>query len=283
MIKRIAIIGAGQMGSGIAQVCALGQFDVQLIDISEIQLTNARLSVEKNLDRQVAKGTLTSEAKDQALKALHFFSIIQDAQSLDLVIEAVAENFDLKVHIFQELDKSLAKDALLASNTSSLSITKLAETTMRPDRVIGMHFMNPAPVMPLVEVIRGAKTSEASYGEILAMIHHLGKTPVTSKDTPGFIVNRILMTMINEAIYALYEEIATPEDIDAAMKLGTNQPMGPLQLADFIGLDTCLSIMQVLHEGFGDDKYHPCPLLENYVNAGRLGKKTGRGFYEHKV
>jgi 3-hydroxybutyryl-CoA dehydrogenase len=282
-IKHIAIMGAGQMGTGIAQVCALVNYSVQLIDISQDQLARARQRIEKDLDRQVAKGTLSLPQKDQALSRLRFFERLQNPESIHLAIEAVSESLDMKVQVLQNLDRLLQDTALLASNTSSLSITRLAEATQRPDRVIGMHFMNPAPLMPLVEIIRGAQTSDTTYACINAVARQLGKMPVLSKDTPGFIVNRLLMPLINEAIYAVYQEVASPQDIDIAMKLGTNDPMGPLERADFIGLDTCLSIMQVLHEGFGDDKYRPCPLLADYVAAGRLGKKTGFGFYEYKI
>lgn len=282
-IQQIAIMGAGQMGAGIAQLCASTNYHIQMIDISQEQLTKAQKSIEKNLDRQVTKGVISLQEKERTLSRLSFFEAIQNPESIDLAIEAVSENLDLKIRIFKNLDASLQDTALLASNTSSLSITQLADATQRPDRVIGMHFMNPAPLMPLVEIIRGVKTSDTTYAAISTMIYRLKKTPVLSKDAPGFIVNRILMPMINEAIYAVYEEVASPQDIDTAMKLGTNQPMGPLELADFIGLDTCLSIMQVLHQGFGDNKYRPCPLLVNYVIAGRLGKKTGFGFYEYKV
>lgn len=283
MIRQIAIIGAGQMGTGIAHLCALASYDVQVVDISSEQLIDAQKDIEKNLNRQATKGAISLQAKEQALSRLSFSKALQNPGSIDLVIEAVSENLDLKVRLLKNLDESLQGQAILASNTSSLSITRLADATRRPDSVIGMHFMNPAPLMPLVEVIRGAKTSDATHAAIITMVQRLGKTPVASKDTPGFIVNRILMPMINEAIHAVYEGVASPEDIDTAMKLGTNQPMGPLELADFIGLDTCLSIMQVLHQGFGDDKYRPCPLLVNYVAAGRLGKKTGFGFYGHTV
>jgi 3-hydroxybutyryl-CoA dehydrogenase len=283
MIKNIAVIGAGQMGAGIAHLCALANYDVQVIDISQDQLTKAQTSIEKNLDRQMVKGSISLQEKEQALNQLVFFRELQTPHAVDLVIEAVSENSALKIQILQDLDKLLQNSAILASNTSSLSITALAEATRQPDRVIGMHFMNPAPLMPLVEIIRGARTSDATYATINVMVRQLGKTPVSSKDAPGFIVNRILMPMINEAIYAVYENIASPEDIDTAMKLGTNQPMGPLELADFIGLDTCLSIMHVLHQGFKDDKYRPCPLLADYVTLGRLGKKTGLGFYKYKV
>lgn len=283
MIKTLAIIGAGQMGSGIAHICAVAGYTVSLIDTSQDQLDRAFSNIVKNLERQVTKGILDLKQKEETLKNLHLSIKIENPASIDLVIEAVAENLELKLRIFQELDQSLPSTTLFASNTSSLSITQLAGATMRPDRVIGMHFMNPPPLMPLVEVIRGDNTSAATYDAIHALILQLGKTPVTAQDAPGFIVNRILMPMINEAIYALHEGIATPEDIDTAMKLGTHQPMGPLALADFIGLDTCLSIMQVLHDGFQDDKYRPCPLLLKYVNAGRLGKKSGHGFFEYPV
>jgi 3-hydroxybutyryl-CoA dehydrogenase len=280
-IKNIAVIGAGQMGAGIAHLCALANYNVQVIDISQDQLTKAQKSIEKNLDRQILKGSIFLREKEQALNQLVFFRELQTPHAVDLVIEAVSENLALKIRILQDLDKLLQYSAILASNTSSLSITTLAEATQRPDRVIGMHFMNPPPLMPLVEIIRGEKSSDMTYATINAMVHQLGKTPVSSKDAPGFIVNRILMPMINEAIYAVYENIASPKDIDIAMKLGTNQPMGPLELADFIGLDTCLSIMRVLHQGFKDDKYRPCPLLVDYVTLGQLGKKTGLGFYEY--
>jgi 3-hydroxybutyryl-CoA dehydrogenase len=283
MIKQIAIMGAGQMGAGIAHLCALASYLVQVVDISSDQLIRAKKHIEKNLDRQVTKGVISPQDKEQALSYLSFSEALQNPGSIDLAIEAVSESLDLKVRLLKNLDASLQSQAILASNTSSLSITRLADATRRPDRVIGMHFMNPAPLMPLVEVIRGAQTSDATHAAIMTMVRRLGKTPVASKDTPGFIVNRILMPMINEAIQAVYEGVASPEDIDTAMKLGTNQPMGPLELADFIGLDTCLSIMQVLRQGLGDDKYRPCPLLVNYVAAGRLGKKTGFGFYRYAV
>jgi 3-hydroxybutyryl-CoA dehydrogenase len=283
MIKNIAIIGAGQMGSGIAHVCALGHYDVQVVDISQEQLSKAKKNIANNLDRQVTKGTISQDEKAQALSHIQFTTHVQNPASINLAIEAVHENVDLKIKIFKDLDNSLKTEAILATNTSSISITQLAGSTSRPERVIGMHFMNPPPIMPLVEVIMGEKTSQHTKSTIQEMIVSLGKKPVFSKDSPGFIVNRILMPMINEAIYALNEGVATPEDIDAAIKLGTNQPMGPLELADFIGLDTCLAIMQVLHDGFGAEKYRPCPLLVNYVTSGRLGRKTGRGFYKYQV
>ncbi|MGV8948277.1 MAG: 3-hydroxyacyl-CoA dehydrogenase NAD-binding domain-containing protein [Candidatus Paracaedibacter sp.] len=281
MINQIAVIGAGQMGSGIAQVFAMAGYQVQVIDISTDQLAKAKYCIIESLSRQVSKGTLSFQAKENTLNCLHFFETIQNPETIDLALEAIAENFELKTQVLRNLDAMLPDSAILATNTSSLSITQLAANTKRPDRVIGVHFMNPAPRMPLVEVIRGQATSEATYDIIHKLIHNMGKTPVVSEDFPGFIVNRILMPMINEAIYAVDEGVATPKDIDTAMRLGTNQPMGPLELADFIGLDTCLSIIQVLHEGLRDDKYRPCPLLVKYVTSGWLGKKTGRGFYEY--
>jgi 3-hydroxybutyryl-CoA dehydrogenase len=281
MINQIAVIGAGQMGAGISQVFAMAGYQVQVIDISTDQLAKAKYSIIESLSRQVSKGTLSFQAKENTLNCLHFFETIQNPETIDLALEAIAENFELKTQVLRNLDAMLPDSAILATNTSSLSITQLAANTKRPDRVIGVHFMNPAPRMPLVEVIRGQATSEATYDIIHKLIHNMGKTPVVSEDFPGFIVNRILMPMINEAIYAVDEGVATPKDIDTAMRLGTNQPMGPLELADFIGLDTCLSIIQVLHEGLRDDKYRPCPLLVKYVTSGWLGKKTGRGFYEY--
>jgi 3-hydroxybutyryl-CoA dehydrogenase len=269
------------MGAGISQVFAMAGYHVQVVDISADQLAKAKNSITERLDSQISKGTLSFQAKEEMLDRLHFFETLQNPEAVDLVLEAVAENFELKSRLLKNLDTMLPDSAILATNTSSLSITQLAAGTTRPDRVIGLHFMNPAPRMPLVEVIRGKETSEATYDIIHKLIHHMGKTPVVSQDFPGFIVNRILMPMINEAIYAVHEGVATPKDIDIAMKLGTNQPMGPLELADFIGLDTCLSIIQVLHEGLGDDKYRPCPLLIKYVTSEWLGKKTGRGFYEY--
>lgn len=254
MISHIAVIGAGQMGAGITQVFAMAGYPVQLIDISTNQLAKAKQAITDSLDRQISKGALSSQGKEETLNRLNFFETIQNPETVDLAVEAVAENFDLKTQILKSLDAALPDSAILATNTSSLSITKLAAATQRPDRIIGMHFMNPAPRMPLVEVIRGRETSEETYGVIYPLVRQLGKTPVVSQDFPGFIVNRILMPMINEAIYALQDGVATPEDIDTAMKLGTNQPMGPLELADFIGLDTCLSIIQVLHEGLEDPR-----------------------------
>jgi 3-hydroxybutyryl-CoA dehydrogenase len=281
MITNIAIIGAGQMGSGIAHLFALHRYNVQLIDVSKDQLQHAEQTIEKNLNRQVAKGTISEQQKSEALKNMQLTTSIHQPEQVHLAIEAIVENLDIKLSLFQELDKLLQDDAILASNTSSISITQLAAMTNRSDRVIGIHFMNPPPIMPLVEVIPGKHTSDQTLKKSIDLIATLGKTPVVSKDAPGFIVNRILMPMINEAIFALQDGIASKEDIDIAMKLGTNQPMGPLELADFIGLDTCLSIMEVLHRGFGDNKYRPCPLLIDYVQSGQLGRKTNRGFYDY--
>jgi len=281
MIKHIAIIGAGQMGSGIAQVCATAGYKVLLVDLSDDHLTKAQENITKSLDRLITKEVLPSQAKERTLANLSFSEKIENPHSLDLVLEAVNENLDLKIHLFKNLDDLLPPQAIFATNTSSLSISTLASNTARPQQVIGVHFMNPAPLMPLVEIIRGQETSDATYKEIEKMVQHIGKTPVLSHDFPGFIVNRILMPMINEAIFALQDGVATAQDIDIAMRLGTHHPMGPLELADFIGLDTCLSIMQVLHTGFKNDKYLPCPLLEKYVKSGWLGKKSGRGFYEY--
>lgn len=280
MVATIAVIGAGQMGSGIAQVAATSGYGVKLIDVSEAQLTKAQAAINSSLDRLIAKERLSVVAKEQILSRLNFQTNYEMIEA-ELVIEAVTENAQLKKKILGDLCARLKHETILATNTSSISITELAAATNRPDKVIGMHFMNPVPLMTLVEVIRGLATSDETFSTVEKVIVALGKTMVVSKDYPGFIVNRILMPMINEAIYAVYEGVATIDDIDAAMKLGTNQPMGPLTLADYIGLDTCLAIMRVLHEGLGDAKYRPCPLLVNYVNAGWLGKKTGRGFYNY--
>lgn len=279
--QSIAVVGSGQMGQGIAQVCAAAGFRVSLLDINAAQLSKAEKSIHKILDRQIEKGRLTSADKASTLHNLTFTQNLT-SPDVDLLIEAVTENLSLKTSIMKQYDEFLKPEAILASNTSSISITQLAAVTKRPDQVIGMHFMNPVPVMPLVEVIRGLMTSNETFKLIEIAIEHIGKTMVTSQDYPGFIVNRILMPMINEAIFTLQEGIASAEDIDTAMRLGTNQPMGPLALADLIGLDTCLSIMQVLHTGFADSKYRPCPLLVNYVHAGWLGRKVGKGFFEYE-
>lgn len=278
-IQKVMVVGAGQMGSGIAQVCAQAGFDVMLNDIKQEFLERGIGVITKNLSRDVEKGRKTEEEKQGVLERISFSLDIKDAVDVDIVIEAATENMDIKRSIFRELDAIAPKHAILATNTSSLPITEIAAVTERPEQVIGMHFMNPVPVMKLVEIIRGLATSDEVYQTIEEMTHQLSKTPVEVNDFPGFISNRILLPMINEAIYALYEGVATKEAIDDVMKLGMNHPMGPLTLADFIGLDTCLYIMEILHEGLGDSKYRPCPLLRKYVAAGWLGRKSGRGFY----
>lgn len=281
MIEKVLVIGAGQMGSGIAQVCAMSGYDVILHDLKEEFVQKGILNISKNLNRQVEKGKISDEESQKILSRLSTSTDIQNAAGVDLVIEAAIENMDIKSKLFNELDEIAPKHTILATNTSSLPITEIAAATKRPEQVIGMHFMNPVPVMKLVEVIRGLATSDEVYRAIEDMAKKLSKVPVEVNDFPGFVANRILMPMINEAVYTLYEGVASKEDIDNVMKLGMNHPMGPLTLADFIGLDTCLYIMETLHEGFGDDKYRPCPLLRKYVKAGWLGKKTGRGFYEY--
>lgn len=280
MIKKIAVLGAGQMGSGIAHVVALAGYSVELIDISSTQLKKAATTIDGNLERQLKKNLITAAEQERAKANITYGEKIRDP-AVQLVIEAVSENITLKQQLLRSITADINTDCILATNTSSISITQLAAVTDRPEKVVGLHFMNPVPVMQLVEVIRGLATSDATFEAMENLVSKLNKTMVLSKDYPGFIVNRILMPMINEAIYALYEGVATAEDIDIAMKLGTNQPMGPLALADLIGLDTCLSIMQVLHHGFSDSKYRPCPLLINYVNAGWLGRKSGKGFYNY--
>jgi 3-hydroxybutyryl-CoA dehydrogenase len=280
-VKTVMVIGAGQMGAGIAQVFAQSGIQVYLHDMNEAALDKGITNMEKLLSRAVDKGRIREEDKINTLGRLTPTTTLQDAQYCDLIVEAVVENMNVKTNVFNQLDEIAPKHAILASNTSSLPITEIASATNRPDQVIGMHFMNPVPVMKLVEIIRGLQTSDDTYQAIEDMTHQLGKTPVEVNDFPGFVSNRILMPMINEAIYTLYEGVASIEDIDTVMKLGMNHPMGPLQLADFIGLDTCLYIMEVLHEGFGDSKYRPCPLLRKYVKAGWLGKKSGRGFYQY--
>lgn len=281
-MKNIAVIGSGTMGNGIAHVFAQSGFNVSLIDVHEETLVKAKATIDKNLSRQVEKGTITEADKKQALENLHTTTDLKAgvAQS-DLVVEAATENVALKLKIFQELDAAAPPHAILASNTSSISITKIAATTQRADKVIGMHFMNPVPIMKLVEVIRGYNTSDEVTNTIMELSLKLGKSPTEVNDYPGFIANRILMPMINEAIYSLYEGVAGVEEIDTVMKLGMAHPMGPLQLADFIGLDVCLSILTVLHDGFGNPKYAPCPLLVNMVQAGHKGVKTGSGFYQY--
>ncbi|GIO26824.1 3-hydroxybutyryl-CoA dehydrogenase [Ornithinibacillus bavariensis] len=280
-IKTVMVIGAGQMGAGIAQVFAQAGLQVFLNDMNEVALDKGMKNIEKLLARAVEKGRMEEEEKNSTLSRLTSTNTINDAQHCDLIVEAVVENMNVKTKVFKQLDEIAPKHAILASNTSSLPITEIASATNRASQVIGMHFMNPVPVMKLVEIIRGLQTSDETYQAIENLTHRLGKTPVEVSDFPGFVSNRILMPMINEAIYTLYEGVASVEDIDTVMKLGMNHPMGPLQLADFIGLDTCLYIMEVLHEGFGDSKYRPCPLLRKYVKAGWLGKKSGRGFYQY--
>jgi|SRR5690625_179355 len=280
-LNKVMVVGAGQMGAGIAQVCAQSGYHVVLHDRNESALENGMATIEKMLARSVTKERLSEADKQAVQERLSVSTELADAHDCDLVIEAIVENMDLKAALFRELDQIIPAHAILATNTSSLPITEIAATTKRPTQVIGMHFMNPVPVMKLVEVIRGLQTSDATYEAIVRMSDRLDKTSVAVNDFPGFVANRILMPMINEAIYTVYEGVASPEDVDTVMKLGMNHPMGPLALADFIGLDTCLSIMEVLHEGFGDSKYRPCPLLRKYVEAGWLGKKTGRGFFEY--
>lgn len=280
-IQKVMVIGAGQMGSGIAQVCAQAGYDVALNDLKGEFVERGLSSIGKNLARAVEKGRMSADEKDQVTGRLSSSTDLQDAKGVDLVIEAAVENMDIKKTIFAQLDEIAPDHTILATNTSSLPITEIAAATNRPQQVIGMHFMNPVPVMKLVEIIRGLATTDEVYTAIEDMTNKLHKTPVEVEDFPGFVANRILMPMINEAVYTLYEGVASKEDIDSVMKLGMNHPMGPLTLADFIGLDTCLYIMETLHEGFGDDKYRPCPLLRKYVKAGWLGRKTGRGFYEY--
>ena len=280
MIQKIAIIGAGTMGNGIAHVFAQNNFKVTLVDVSSDALQKALLNISKNLDRVIAKGNFTEGDKKRTLDNIQVFSEIQEGVAeADLVIEAATENADLKLQIFKDLDNYSKPNAILASNTSSISITRIAAATNRPDKVIGMHFMNPVPVMKLVEVIRGYATTDAVATTIMDLARQVSKTPTEVNDYPGFIANRILMPMINEAIYALYEGVAGVEEIDTVMKLGMAHPMGPLQLADFIGLDVCLFILKVMQEGFGNPKYAPCPLLVNMVQAGHKGMKSGSGFY----
>jgi len=281
-VKTIMVIGAGQMGSGIAQVCAQAGYSVFLNDLKPEFVERGLAGIKKNLNRQVDKGRMTAEQLDVIVGRITASTDLQDAGKTDLVIEAAVENMDIKAKIFAQLDEIAPEHAILASNTSSLPITEIAAATKRPEKVIGMHFMNPVPVMKLVEIIRGLATADEVYQTIEDITKTLEKVPVEVNDFPGFVSNRILMPMINEAIYTLYEGVATKEAIDEVMKLGMNHPMGPLTLADFIGLDTCLYIMETLHEGFGDDKYRPCPLLRKYVKAGWLGKKSGRGFYTYE-
>ncbi len=281
MSESIAVIGAGQMGNGIAHVFAQAGFSVTMIDVAQDALDRGRATIAKNLDRQLKKGSIDQAAKDATLANVTVSTELAAAGAASLVIEAATENVALKNRIFTELDTLAGPDAILATNTSSISITEIAARTRRPEKVVGMHFMNPVPVMKLVEIIRGLATSDETTAKVVSLSKALGKTPVEVADYPGFVANRILMPMINEAVYCVMEGVGSPEAIDTVMQLGMNHPMGPLTLADFIGLDTCVAILEVMHAGLGDPKYRPCPLLRKYVAAGWLGRKSGRGFYKY--
>ena len=281
-IKSVSVIGAGQMGSGIAQVIAGAEFEVRLYDISRDALDKSLANITKNLNRAIGRSILTEDDKDRTLKNITTVTSLADCGSVDLVIEAATERESIKQAIFEDILPHIGSNTILTSNTSSISITRLASRTDRPEKFMGLHFMNPVPIMQLVELIRGIATDENTYKSVDELVEKIGKTASTSEDFPAFIVNRILMPMINEAIYTLYEGVGNVESIDTSLKLGANHPMGPLELADFIGLDTCLAIMNVLHDGLADTKYRPCPLLTKYVEAGWLGRKTKRGFYDYR-
>ncbi len=280
-VSTVGVIGAGQMGGGVAQVAAQAGVNVVLNDVSEEYVKRGFAAIERNLDRMIQRGRFKPDERDRILRRIEITAKLEELRHTDFVIEAVVENEDAKIALFQKLDQFCPPHVIFASNTSSISITRMGARTSRPDRFIGMHFMNPVPAMRLVEIIRGLATSQETYEATRTLAERLGKNTMTAEDFPGFIVNRILLPMINEGIYTLYEGVGGVIDIDTAMKLGTNQPMGPLELADLIGLDTCLAIMEVMHRVFGDDKYRPCPLLKKYVDAGYLGRKAGRGFYTY--
>jgi 3-hydroxybutyryl-CoA dehydrogenase len=281
-MKNIVVIGGGTMGNGIAHTAAAAGFDVALVDVSESLLDRAVSTITANLQRGVDKGKMTAEERDAVVGRIRPTTDVESIGDADIVIEAIVEKIEAKTQLFEKLDKLTGPECILASNTSSISITKIAAATARPDKVIGMHFMNPVPIMTLVEVIRGIATSDETWQKVEDLAKRMGKTPIEVNDYPGFISNRVLMPMINEAIFTLYEGVATREAIDGVMKLGMNHPMGPLTLADFIGLDVCLAILRVLEQGFGDPKYRPCPLLVKMVDAGWLGRKSGRGFYDYR-